>query len=401
MPTPKSSTAKSPSAKSHSAQTPDSHLIPHPRWGAPPWYIDFAVRNKPVPPSVDFAVVGGGFTGLAAAAWLRRLAPEKSVAVFEADRIGAGASGRTGGMALAESAAGDLPGLGDVLGGLDRILAELDIDCDLSLPGAFEIGRGKALKDSPIQWNDSGTLRVVKKVPGGTLDPGKLVAGLARVADERGAAIIESHPVTQIEWQPRPVAHAVVHAGGSRCSAGKILFATNALALELTSLAGRAEPKLTLAVLAEPMDGKRLEAIGLAGGNPFYTVDLPYLWGRCLRDGSVIFGAGLVDADDSLDLTRIDITTGDAKNLFESIERRIHNLHPELREIKITHRWGGPILFRENWRPVFMPHPQSKGAIVLGAYAGHGVALSVYLGAWAAEALLGRRKLPSWGSLSK
>ena len=374
-------------------------------WGAPPWHVDFGVRCEPVPSSVDFAIVGGGFTGLAAAAWLRRLAPGKSVAVFEAASIGAGASGRTGGMALAESAAGDLPGLGDVLGGLERILTELDIDCDLSLPGAFEIGRGKGLKNSPIQWNDSGTLRVVKKVPGGTLDPGKLVAGLARVADERGATIIESHPVTHIEWQPRPVVHAVapvvVHAGGSQCSAGKILFATNALALELTALAGRAEPKLTLAVLTEPIGQKRLEAIGLAGGNPFYTVDLPYLWGRCLRDGSVIFGVGLVDADDSLDLTRIDITTGGAKNLFESIERRIHNLHPKLREIKITHRWGGPILFRENWRPIFMPHPQSKSAIVLGAYAGHGVALSVYLGAWAAEALLGRRKLPSWGSLSK
>ena len=341
--------------------------------------------------------MGGGFTGLAAAAWLRRLAPEKSVAVFEADRIGAGASGRTGGMALAESAAGDLPGLGNVLGGLERILAELDIDCDLSLPGAFEIGRGKGLAHSPIQWNDSGTLRVVKKVPGGTLDPGKLVAGLARAADERGATIIESRPVTQIEWQRRPV----LHAGGLRCSAGKILLATNALALELTALAGRAEPKLTLAVLTEPMDEKRLEAIGLAGGNPFYTVDLPYLWGRRRRDGSVIFGAGLVDADDSLDLTQIDITRGDPRNLFESIERRIHNLHPELREIGIAHRWGGPILFRENWRPVFMPHPQSKSAIVLGAYAGHGVALSVYLGAWAAEALSGRRKLPSWGSLRK
>jgi glycine/D-amino acid oxidase-like deaminating enzyme len=395
------SSASMPIPKSRSAQPLNSHSNLHTHWGAPPWHIDFTVRSKPVPPSVDFAMVGGGFTGLAAAAWLRRLAPEKSVAVFEADRIGAGASGRTGGMALAESAAGDLPGLGNVLGGLERILAELDIDCDLSLPGAFEIGRGKGLKNSPIQWNDSGTLRVVKKVPGGTLDPGKLVAGLARAADERGATIIESHPVTQIEWQQRPVGHAVVHAGGSRCSAGKVLFATNALALELASLAGRAEPKLTLAVLTEPMDEKRLEAIGLAGGNPFYTVDLPYLWGRCRRDGSVIFGAGLVDADDSLDLTHIDITRGDARNLFDSIERRIHNLHPELREIKITHRWGGPILFRENWRPVFMPHPQTKNAVVLGAYAGHGVALSVYLGAWAAEALLGRRKLPPWGSIRK
>ena len=388
--------------KSHSAQPLNSL---HSHWGAPPWHIDFAIRNKPVPPSVDFAIIGAGFTGLAAAAWLRHLAPEKSVAVFEVDRIGAGASGRTGGMALAESAAGDLPSLGNVLAGLERILAELDIDCDLSLPGAFEIGRSKGLKNSPIQWTDSGTLRVVKKVPGGTLDPGKLVAGLARVADERGATIIESHPVTHIEWHRSPVVRAaaplVVHAGGSRCSAGKILFATNALALELTGLAGRAEPKLTLAVLTEPMDEKRLEAIGLAGGNPLYTVDLPYLWGRCRRDGSVVFGAGLVDADDSRDLRHIDITTGDARNLFESIERRIRNLHPALREIGITHRWGGPILFRENWRPVFMPHPQSRNAIVLGAYAGHGVALSVYLGAWAAEALLGRRKLPSWGSLRK
>jgi glycine/D-amino acid oxidase-like deaminating enzyme len=34
--------------------------------------------------------------------------------------------------------------------------------------------------------------------------------------------------------------------------------------------------------------------------------------------------------------------------------------------------------------------------IVLGAYSGHGVALSVYLGAWAAEAMLGKKDLPRW-----
>ena len=187
-----------PTAKSHSGLQSHSHSNPHPKWGAPPWHIDFTARSKPVPESVDFAIVGAGFTGLAAAAWLRHLAPEKSVAVLEATRIGAGASGRTGGMALAESAAGDLPGLGNVLGGFERILAELQIDCDLVLPGAFEIGRSKGMAHSPIEWNDSGTLRVVKKVPGGTLDPGKLVAELARAADERGATIIESHPVTKI-----------------------------------------------------------------------------------------------------------------------------------------------------------------------------------------------------------
>lgn len=86
---------------------------------------------------MDFAVIGGGFTGLAAAAWFRRLAPEKSVVVLERDAVGAGAGGHTGGMALAESAVGDLPGLGDVLKGFGDILQTLQVDCDLTLPGVW------------------------------------------------------------------------------------------------------------------------------------------------------------------------------------------------------------------------------------------------------------------------
>ena len=63
------------------------------RWGQAPWIIDFHPDPCPLPEEVDFAVVGGGFTGLAAAAWLRRLDPQKTVAVFEAETIGAGSSG--------------------------------------------------------------------------------------------------------------------------------------------------------------------------------------------------------------------------------------------------------------------------------------------------------------------
>src|ERR1700722_13402057 len=152
------------------------------RWGTPPWPIDFKPRGGRLQSSVDFAIVGGGFTGLAAAAGLKRVAPEKSVAVFEASSLGAGASGRTGGMALAETAAGDMPGLGDVLAGFQKILRTLDVQCDLDLHGAWEIARKAGRSDSPIAWNDSGTLRVTKHVPGGTVDPGKLVAGLGRAA---------------------------------------------------------------------------------------------------------------------------------------------------------------------------------------------------------------------------
>ncbi len=110
-------------------------------WGRPPWKITFAPSRHRLPAAVDFAIIGGGFTGLAAAAWLRLLAPEKSVAVLEATRIGAGASGRTGGMVLAETAAGPQPGLGDVLAGFQAILEKLKVRCDLDLHGAWEIAR--------------------------------------------------------------------------------------------------------------------------------------------------------------------------------------------------------------------------------------------------------------------
>src|SRR5215467_5335792 len=96
----------------------------HP-WGTPPWTVDFRPAARPLPEQVDFAIVGGGFTGLATAAWLRRLAPKKSVLVLEAFTIGEGASGRTGGLTLAETAAGPMPGLGDVLAGYNKILRAL------------------------------------------------------------------------------------------------------------------------------------------------------------------------------------------------------------------------------------------------------------------------------------
>jgi gamma-glutamylputrescine oxidase len=373
-------------------------------WGIPPWHIDFAPPAAPLPKEADFVVVGAGFTGLAAAAWLRLLAPDKTVAVLETSRVGAGASGRTGGMVLAETAVGDVPGLGDVLAGFKEILTKLEVDCELAWPGAWEIGRSGGAGQSPIEWNDSGKLRVVHEAPGGTLDPGKLTSGLARAAHRLGAGIFENTRVENIDWNGRPL----VRLEHGEIRAGKILFATNALSTELSGLAG-AEPRLTLAVASEPLREEQLHEIGLDEHKPFYTIDFPYLWGRVRADNSVIWGSGLVVAPSLRNLSSIDITSQDCRKLLTSLETRVRGLHPALSSIGFTHRWGGPILFRESWVPVFDWHPQSvkRGmkttgdAIVLGAYAGHGVALSLYLGAWAAEALLGRRDLPEWGRIDK
>jgi glycine/D-amino acid oxidase-like deaminating enzyme len=376
------------------------------RWGQPPWGIDFTPARQSLPHETDFAIVGAGFTGLAAAASLRLYAPGKSVVVLEAERIGHGASGRTGGMVLAESAKGDLPGLGDVLGGLQRILADLSRAsgvpiaerAELSLPGAWEIARSGGFPESPISWTDSGTLRVVHEVPGGTLDPGKMVEGLARAAEKLGAIVIENARVDHALWGE---SGGELRFAGGKLRARKILFATNGLSLDLSGLALSTHPKLTLAAATAPLSDAEIAALGLAPRKPFYTVDFPYLWGRVCRDNSIVWGAGLVGPADQNGVEQIDIAGEEPSRMFAKLEGRIRHLRAGLESLSFTHRWGGPILFRDEWTPVFSHHPESRDTIVLGAFAGHGVALSSYLGHWAAEAMLGRRDLPKWGEITK
>ena len=360
-------------------------------WGNRPWTIDFHATKRELPRSVDFAAVGGGFTGLAASAWLKHFAPQKSVALFESESFGAGSSGHTGGVVLAETATGDLPGLGDVLAGYQNILKTLDVHAELSLPGVYELGRTAPLPNSPIHWDDSGQLCATKAVPGGSIDPGKAVSGLARAAERSGVPLFEHAVVDDATFNQS----VELRTNLGIVTAHHVLFATNAFSLELTHLDKRAQSAFTLAIATEPLSTSVLAEIGLAERKPFYTVDLPYLWGRLLGD-SVIFGSGLVFPGDWRKLADIDVTQGQPEDLLALLEKRIHGLHPALHNVNFTHRWGGPICIAEGCKPVFEFHRESRNAIILGAYSGHGVAQSVYLGAWAAETLLGKRELPSW-----
>jgi len=390
----------------------------HP-WGVPPWTVDFHPAPDPLPDHVDFAIVGGGFTGLSAAAWLAKLAPRKSVVVLEASELGEGASGRTGGLALGETAAGPLPGLGDVLAGYKKILHTLRIDSGLELPGVYELGRSDPAQVSPIRWSDSGDLRVVRMVPGGAVNPGKVVGGLARAAEKAGARIIEHAVVQAIECSHPPCLRVRRKVRGriqqKKIRASQILLAANAFSLGLSGLRGATQPKLTLAIATAPLSRAQLKAIGLSSRRPFYTVDLPYLWGRLLDSNGVVFGAGLAPAPTTIaalfrrrvrerslgyatpNLYRFDVRKGETAEGLRCLEDRVHHLHAALGSVRITHRWAGPILFTTGMRVVFRRHPLSENVMVLAGFNGHGVTLSVYLGQWAAEALLSRRSLPPWG----
>jgi glycine/D-amino acid oxidase-like deaminating enzyme len=215
---------------------------------------------------------------------------------------------------------------------------------------------------------------------------------LAQAATKRGALIFENAPVESLTTEESPVLK--IH--GKRVRARCVLLATNAESLELSGLAGQAQPKFTLAVATEALSSEQISSLGLAPGKPFYTIDLPYLWGRVFHRNRVIFGSGLVHLEDWRELLTLSVTEGQAAELLADLERRVRGLHPVLGGVRLSHRWGGPILIADKWEPVFRRHAYHRDVIVLGAYSGHGVALSVYLGAWAAEAMLGKKDLPQW-----
>src|SRR5258708_20651748 len=99
----------------------------------------------------------------------------------------------------------------------------------------------------------------------------------------------------------------------------------------------------------------------MSSGRGFYSVDLPYLWGRRMKNGGMIFGSGLVpgfgesirgeaaggDTESSQvqkvwsGLEKLDIRSGEAAERLKSLEERFRGLHPALKRVRITHRCGG------------------------------------------------------------
>ncbi len=360
------------------------------RWGTPPWRVDVSLPSTEPPRSCDLAVVGAGLTGLACGVVGARRG--FSVAVLEAGRVGAGSSGRTGGVVLEETAAGPLEGVTACLPALGQTVRALGIECDLRIGGCWELVHKADRESGEPGWMDGGKRVVVGEVvPGGTLDPGRLLSGLARAVIDAGGSIVEGSAVRAIHPGP-PV---TLELSRGTLVAQHVVLALNAFTQNLVPELEEIHPALTLALCTEPLDPETISAIGLGQGTPFYTADLPYLWGSPLPDGRVIFGSGLA-FDPSDDLSRIDVREGDAAAVLGSLEERVRRLHPLLVDVRISTRWGGPVAFSRDRRPFLAPLTRAPHVLVTGAYAGHGIALGVRIGELAAEWIAGEVQLPPW-----
>lgn len=370
-------------------------------WGEPPWPRGTETMQSPKQASAvarpDVAIVGGGLTGSSAALHLAKRGIK--VVLFEAGLIADGASGRTGGLVLEGTAAGPLNEVNACVAGLERLVAEEHIDCDLRLPGCWEIEHHAAAPDKMLPWTDAGRpVCIVKNVAGGVVEPAALTMGLARAASRAGASISENSRVTRISLE----GELALEVGAERIAPGHIVIATNAWINATLPDTPPLRSSLTFACATEPLDHATIAAIGLDAGIPFYTTDMPYLWGRAIGDGRVIFGAGLVFGAPS-ELEGIDVIEGESRAALDTLRRRVRGLHPSLAHVQFSAAWGGPIAFGIDWNaiPILGPHPRNSRVLVSGGYAGHGVALSVRAGELLALAIADNRPLPKWGALAR
>jgi gamma-glutamylputrescine oxidase len=367
-------------------------LISHP-WGEPVWSSPIIVAPQPSPEGLhlDVAIVGAGFTGLATAYYVLRRTPTLRVAVFEARQVGAGASGRTGGLVLEDTAVGPLPGVEDCIATLHELVSTQHIACDLHVDGCWEIGRHGGHPRSPIHWTDHGTLQVINLIPGGAFDPRKFLGGLVAVVERAGGRIFEGTPVTGLDVSSQGGVRLDI--GAKAVYAERTVFATNAFCLSLLGLQDWAGGVHTIAVATERLTEAILDAIGWGTRTPFYTLDQPYLWGRVTSDGRGLIGAGLMGRG-AVENARVD--SAEAVRLFNGLEHRIGGLHPVLSDVRITHRWMGPLCFTHNNKPIIASVDGEGRVLVATGYHGHGVALSVRIGRLLAAALAGENGLPVW-----
>ena len=98
----------------------------------------------------------------------------------------------------------------------------------------------------------------------------------------------------------------------------------------------------------------------------------------------------------------IDLTTGlRIEGLSTGWRNAGFGMSSAFAKIGFSNSWAGPIAFTEDAVPLLGIAPSCERILVAGAYAGHGVALSVRAGELLANAIVRNEALPAWGTLNR
>ncbi|RUV20018.1 FAD-binding oxidoreductase [Mesorhizobium sp. M7A.F.Ca.MR.245.00.0.0] len=378
------------------------------------WYEDTAGPRPEYPGldgdrTCDVVIIGGGFTGLSAAAHLAKAGT--NVVLIDAYRFGDGASGRNGGQlgtgqrAWAEDLESEY-GLARAKALFDlaeeakahllEFTAANQIDIDY-MPGQLSVAHKPRYVDdykahaeimasrfayphiSFMDARETAERLGSTAYFGGTRDTGtghihpmKLVIGTARVAALAGAQLFEGTPSTGIMSSGGKVK---VSTPRGTVTAQKCLIAVNAYGGTLEPVsAAHIMPIGSFIGATVPLWA---ESDVLPGGEAVDDSRFVVRYFRRSKDGRLLFGGREVYG------------VNDPKDIHIHIRRQIAELYPALRDVEITHGWGGYVGITVPRKPFVrevMPN-----VISAGGYSGHGVMLSNYFGKLYAETVAGNR----------
>ena len=381
------------------------------------WY-EAQASERPAFPALDgdrdcdVAIIGGGFTGLSAAAHLAKAGTR--VVLIEAHRFGDGASGRNGGQMgtgqrswpeeheeelgferakalfdLAEEAKRHLLDFANG-NGIDigyragqisavhkkRYIGEYRAHADImaerfDYPHISFMDRDETAERIGSRFYHAA----IRDTATGHIDPLQLVIGTARVAAANGAQLYENTKATGIA---RDGGKVKVATGRGTITAERAFVAVNAYGdakLEPVS-AAHVMPIRSFIGATVPLTGAAAETV-IPGGESIDDSRFMVRYFRKFGDNQLLFGG------------REAYTADSPVNITDHIRRQIVEIYPQLSDIEFTHSWGGSVgitMPREPFVREVMP-----GVTAAGGFSGHGVMLSNFTGKLYAEAVTGNR----------
>jgi glycine/D-amino acid oxidase-like deaminating enzyme len=344
----------------------------------------------------DVCIVGGGYTGLWTALAVLEREPSAHVVLVEADRCGAGPSGRNGGfihgywaslaetravlgdegaLALAQAGERILPAvraLGDDVGlrtgGLLMVSTApaQDRAIDSAVTAAAELGAADeavplATEEVAQRVRSPAFRRGVFFRECATVQPARLVRALRAAALARGVELYERSPALRIEG-------ASVRTSGGRVRAQSVVVAVNAAATGWRPVARCVTNFGSYVVLTEPVP-ELLERIGWTGGEAVVDGRMFLHYFRTTDDGRVLMGSGSGPIGFG---GRIDRRFTDDLVTAARAERGLRRLLPDLADARVERAWGGPIDVSADHLPFFGTVAGTSVRYGLG-YSGHGV----------------------------